>query len=144
MFRIAHRRAGGAAPDDRAAALPSTNLLSEFCIVDYWTANLANAMLEFGQEAKAFHGLDAERDRFGLLEFVRCYDQARHAQIIALFERSAYENRPFHFSADLKQPDGGERIVHCFGAYRSVRDIGRRGDELYGMFLFSRALYDQA
>lgn len=141
MFRIAHH-GGGAASGDRPAGLPGIDLLAEFCIVDYWTANLANAMLQFGEDAKAFHGLDAGRDRFGLLEFVRCYDQSRHAQIIALFERSAYECRPFHFSADLRQADGGERIVHCFGAYRGVKDSGR-GDELYGMFLFSRALYDQ-
>jgi hypothetical protein len=140
LFRIAHQ-GGGAAPGDFAPGLHGFDLLSEFCITDYWTANLANAMLQFGEEAKALHGLDAERNRFGLLEFVRCYDQAKQAQIIALFERSAYERRPFHFSADLRQADGGERIVHCFGAHRSVKDSGR-GDELYGMFLFSRVLYE--
>lgn len=128
-------------PTDFAAALPGFDLFSEFCIADYWTANLANAMLQFGEDAKAFHSLDAGRDQFGLLEFVRCYDLTKQAQIIALFERSAYERRPFHFSADLTQADGGERIVHCFGAHRSVKD-GGRGDELYGMFLFSRVLYE--
>lgn len=141
MFRIAHNWGATAAVDGFAPAPRGTELLSEFYIADHWTANLANAMLQFGQEAKVFHRLDPGRDRFGLLEFVRCYEQTKQAQIIALFERSAYERRPFHFSADLKQTDGGERIVHCFGAHRSVKDSGR-GDELYGIFLFSRDLYE--
>lgn len=142
MFRIAQAQLGEAPLPDPPIAAPEVNLLSQFCIIDHWSANLANAMMQLGEHARYFHGLDRARKRFGLLEFVRCYEKSRHVQIIALFERSAFENRPFQFSADLRHPGGGRRLVHCFGAHRTIEGL-RNGEELYGVFLFSRALFDE-
>jgi hypothetical protein len=116
------------------------NLLSEFCIVDHWSANLANAMLKIGPRARTLHGLPEDRTAFGLLELVRCYDNSIHNKIIKLFEHAAFESRPFNFSATIKQPSDDHRIVHCFGAYRSLEDQFD-GEELYGVFLFSRGTY---
>lgn len=142
MFRIADTRDEIADTDGPGALVDQTtiNLLAQFCVVDHWSANLANAMLRIGEQARVFHGLPGDRDRFGLLELVRCYDEKSHRPIIALFEHAAFESRPFHFSAELKQPANGHRVVHCFGAYRSME--GRHtGEELFGLFLFSRDLY---
>lgn len=116
------------------------NLLSEFCIVDHWSANLANAMLKIGPRGRELHGLPVERTTYGLLELVRCYDDCAHDKIIKLFEHAAFESRPFNFSAVIRQPSDDHRIVHCFGAYRSLKDQSD-GEELYGVFLFSRGTY---
>lgn len=141
MFHISNIRTGtGSDDDDVSIAGPNFNLLSQFCIVDPWSANLANAMLCLGEKARAFHGLDLERDRFGLLEFVRCYDARRHGQIIELLEYAASGRRPFHFCAQLRHPRSDSRIVHCFGAYRAVEEM-HSAEELFGVFLFSRDLY---
>ncbi|WP_099863943.1 hypothetical protein [Pararhizobium haloflavum] len=118
---------------------PNVNLLSEFCVVDHWSANLANAMLKMGDQAKTFHQLDPARERFGLLEFVRCYDGDRQRRIIQLFEHAAFENRPFHFTATLGPPDS-RRAVQCFGSHRTVEGTAS-GEELFGLFVFSRDLY---
>lgn len=112
-------------------------LLSQFCAMDRWSASLHNAMLHLGPLACRLHGLDAGTGRCGLLEFVRCYDARACHEIIALFEQAAARARPFQYSAELKTTDGERRIVHCFGDFRR-NEIGDRGDELFGIFLFSR------
>lgn len=129
--------------DDRAGQgdggifQPDGTLLSEFCIVDHWSANLSNAMLTMGPRAVTAHGLPADREKFGLLEFVRCYGEARRAGIIQLFEKAACEATPFHYSSPLDHPTFGPRVVHCFGRHRAVGETAG-GGELYGLFLFSR------
>lgn len=113
------------------------NLLSLFCLVDHWSANLSSAMLTMGERAVQAHGLPAGRERFGLLEFVRCYDEAKRPGIIELFERAASFGNPFHYSSAIGDPVSGPRVVHCFGRYRSIE--GRASNaEIHGLFLFSR------
>lgn len=116
------------------------DVLSQFCIVDHWSANLANALLSMGSRARQFHGLDLKRERFGLLEYMSCYEEQRQAHIISLFEHAASSGRPFHFSAALEASQGRSRVVHCFGALRSNKVLNGT-EELFGVFLFSRDLY---
>lgn len=112
--------------------------LAQFCTVDHWSANLSNALLSMGDHAKRFHGFDLERERFGLLEYVCCYEERRQAHIVSLFEHAASSGRPFHFSAALEASKGRSRVVQCFGA---LRTNPHGAEELFGAFLFSRDLY---
>jgi len=112
-------------------------LLSQFCAMDRWSASLHNAMLHLGPLASRLHGLDFSTGRCGLLEFVRCYEPRACHEIISLFEQAAARSRPFQYSAELRSTGNERRIVHCFGDFRH-NDIGGRGDELFGIFLFSR------
>jgi hypothetical protein len=142
LFSISNHQVDLAAANDRGAgsAQPDISLLSQFCIVDHWSANLSNAMMSLGDTARSIHQLPPDRDRFGLLEFVRCYESGSQTKIIQLFEMAASEGRPFHFSASLAGSDGSRQIVHCFGGHRTV-EATQSGEELFGMFLFSRALF---
>ena len=104
MFRISteksHDASGGAI---WAGIDPTTvELLSRFCVVDSWSANLDTAVFTLGDAARRFHGLDPRSSRFGLLEFVRCYDARSSHEIINLFEQAAASGRPFQYTAELK------------------------------------------
>lgn len=113
-------------------------LLSQFCVIDRWSASLHNAMLHLGSLACRLHGLENHNGRCGLLEFVRCYDPQACHEIIALFEQAAAGARPFQYSAELKSNGSGRRrLVHCFGDFRQS-EAGDNSDELFGVFLFSR------
>lgn len=141
LFRISKARAHFDAANDIECAISETkaNLLGQFCLADHWSANLSNAMVRLGELARGLHGLPPERSRFGLLELVRCYNPRSHERIIKLFERAASEQKPFHFSTELGG-DGEARIVHCFGGYRML-ETGD-SEELFGVFIFSRDLYE--
>lgn len=138
MFRVSPIRTPAATQDFVAPHWDDAKiaLLSRFCTVDRWSANLHNAMLTLGAEACSLHGLGNETGRFGLLEFVRCYDPRVSHEIIGVFEDAAARARPFQYTAQLKPADDYSRVVHCFGDYRQAGPGD--GDELYGVFLFSR------
>lgn len=116
--------------------------LSRFCIVDEWSANLDNAMLSLGAEACAYHGLDARSCRFGILEFVRCYEPAAAAEIVNVFERAAADGLPFHYSAEIRNEPGPKSLVHCFGQYDDTGDPSE-GPVLNGIFLMSRRKFQR-
>jgi hypothetical protein len=140
LFRIASRnsRAEKKPVGGAESSAADFGLLAEFCVTDYWAADLSNAMLDIGPTAKHYLGLDSKRDRFGLLEFIRCHDRAIHQRIILLFEQAAAHAKPFHFSAELHQFGAGSRIVHCYGDYR-MKD---GAEELYGALVFTRDLFN--
>lgn len=143
LFRISKSKAHFDAANDveNSISEAKANLLSQFCLTDHWSANLSNAMVRLGELARNLHGLPPERSRYGLLELVRCYNPRNHDRIIKLFERAASEQKPFHFSSELGS--GNEtRIVHCFGGYRML-ETGD-GEELFGVFIFSRDLYEMS
>lgn len=111
--------------------------LSRFCLIDKWSADLDNAALNLGETAAQFHGLDPAAGRFGLLEFVRCYDQRAAHEIIGLFEQSAADERPFHYSAELRSTTREKRVVHCFGDFNQPLADGTSFG-LGGVFLLAR------
>lgn len=130
--------AGGlmdAAIDETEAAL-----LSRFCIADRWTASLNNAMLHLGPRTCVFHGLDPEVGRFGLLEFVRCYEPRAAREIVGLFEQAAARGLSFHYSAPIGNAKGRPRLVHCFAEVEADKGDGR----LTGLFLLPRPETAQA
>ncbi|MGN6550201.1 MAG: hypothetical protein ACTHJ3_09945 [Pararhizobium sp.] len=143
MFRVSASRDVAAAQDFATPRWDEAEiaLLSRFCAVDRWSANLHNAMLSLGPDACRFHGLGNETGRFGLLEFVRCYDPRVCHEIIGVFEDAAARARPFQYTAQLRSSGEASRVVHCFGDYRQVGP-NDGDDELYGLFLFSRREFE--
>lgn len=111
--------------------------LSRFCIVDEWSANLDSAMLHLGAEACTFHGLDPAVGRFGILDFVRCYEAVAAAEIVNVFERAAATQFPFHYSAELKCEGPAKRLVHCFGQFTAGR-TPIEGPSLSGVLMMTR------
>ena len=109
------------------------DLLSRFCVVDSWSANLDSAVFSLGETARRFHGLDPRSPRFGLLEFVRCYDTRASYEIINLFEQAAASGRPFQYTAELKSTTPEKRLVHCFGDLTTAPS-GSTNGELTGSF----------
>lgn len=132
-------------PTDPSEAIDegAMEMLGRFCTVDRWSASLQEATLTLGAAACRYHGLDERNPRIGLLDFVRCYDAKARHEIIGLFEAAAARSGPFHYAAELKAAGDGEgkRLVHCFGDRRASTDPDA-GDELYGVFLFSRDRFE--
>lgn len=117
---------------------PATaDFLSRFCVIDSWSANLDSAVFCLGETARRIHGLDPRSSRFGLLEFVRCYDQRASFEIINLFEQAAATGRPFQYAAELKSATPEKRLVHCFGDFTGETAESGNG-ELTGIFLIAR------
>lgn len=143
MFRISTLKSQLSFTNPEQSSLDSdqVSLLSQFCIVDRWSADLNDAMLTLGPDVRRIHGLDVNREQFGLLEFVRTYDRTIHHEIVGLFEQAAADARPFHYSAELASVGQGKRVVHCFGDYRKNSAENAR-EELFGMFLFSREYFE--
>lgn len=142
MFRISTERSSPPLAGAFAHFLDPSAIetLSRFCLIDKWSADLENAALNLGETASQFHGLDPTVRRFGLLEFVRCYDPRASHEIIALFERSAADGKPFHYSAELRSATREKRIVHCFGDFgQPLGEDATTG--LGGVFLLSRSTF---
>ncbi len=138
MFRISTEKPRDAADEPPLARIDpaAVEVLSRFCVVDSWSANLDSAVFSLGETARRFHGLDPRSPRFGLLEFVRCYDARASHEIINLFEQAAASGRPFQYSAELKSASPEKRVVHCFGDLVTTPE-GKSGD-LSGIFLIAR------
>jgi len=142
MFRISAENSAPSLLDAYAGIVDPSALdtLSRFCLIEKWSADLDNAVLNLGEAASRFHGLDPLSGRFGLLEFVRCYDPRAAHDIIALFEQAAARERPFHYSAELRSATREKRIVHCFGDFGKLH--GERATAgLDGVFLLSRTSF---
>lgn len=143
MFLIGPSARDGArlAPLDEGLGSEEMALLSQFCLVERWSASLHSAVLRMGARAAALHGLDPAAGRFGLLEFVRCYDPRVHHEIIGLFEKAAEHRRPFHYCAQLHAHGAGQPVVHCYGDFQSDGDDA--DGQMFGIFLFSRAQFSE-
>lgn len=139
MFRISTEKSRDADHETFFGGIgPATlDLLSRFCVVDSWSANLDSAVFSLGETARRFHGLDPRSSRFGLLEFVRCYDTRASYEIINLFEQAAASGRPFQYTAELKSATPEKRVVHCFGDLTTGPN-GPANGELTGIFLIAR------
>ncbi len=81
---------------------------NRYATVDHWHANLSESLIHFGPHAKRIHSLDETREKFGLGEVIRNYDDADKPEILGLLESISPAHPDFEFSSVLK---AGERVA---------------------------------
>lgn len=136
MFKItkADSTLGLAAlPQDFVA--PDQELVSYYCRIESWSANLATGVFHLGPEARLHHGLPESGD-FGLLNLVRCYDSQDSRHVLELFETAAMSASSFCFSTTIAHADGSQTPVMCIGESSNFSDDG--SGAINGVFMFPR------
>lgn len=142
MFKItkADGITGFGAPPQGFVA-PDPELISHFCRIESWTADLATGVFHLGPAAQQHHDLDGEGS-FGLLNLVRCYDAEHRQHVLELFEVAAMSASSFCFSTTIVHKDGSHIPVMCVGESSSFSDNG--GGAINGVFLFARFKVEHA
>ncbi|KQY20140.1 hypothetical protein [Rhizobium sp. Root482] len=135
MFKIA--RAGfyqpfGAPP--LASGEGEQDLLRQFCASESWSGDLSNGLFRLGENAVAMHGL--EQGECGLLNLVRCYDDADRNHVLELFEQAATTSSSFCFSTTINLAFGQKQPVFCIGESTGLEE--RYSGTMLGVFFFPR------
>lgn len=117
----------------QAFPVPDLELVSHYCRIESWTANLATGVFSLGPAARAFHGLPEEGD-FGLLNLVQCYDKPYRQHVLELYEVAAMNPSSFCFSTTIVNDDGSQVPVMCIGESSNFSDHG--GGSITGIFIF--------
>lgn len=76
--------------------------------VDHWYADLTESLIHFGPHARRIHSLDDSRERFGIGEVIRNYNDADKPEILGLFETISPARPEFEFISRLR---AGDRIA---------------------------------
>lgn len=141
MFKItkANDLAGFGVPP-KGFVTPDPELVSHYCRIESWTANLATGVFFIGAAARHHHGLPEDGD-FGLLNLVQCYDAQCRQSVLELFEVAATSPSSFCFSTTIIQDDGSHAPVMCSGESSNFSDDG--GGAISGIFIFPKFRLNQ-
>lgn len=136
MFKItkAEDTTGFGAPPQGFVA-PDPDLISHYCRIESWTADLATGVFQLGPAARQHHGLESDGSS-GLLTLVRCYYAEHRQHVLELFEVAAMGASSFCFSTTIVHADDSHIPVMCVGESSRFSDNG--GGTLNGIFLFAR------
>ncbi|MEP3436018.1 MAG: hypothetical protein ABJN75_04450 [Hoeflea sp.] len=141
MFKItkANDLEGFGAPP-KGFVTPDPELVSHYCRIESWTANLATGVFFIGPAARHHHGLPDEGD-FGLLNLVQCYDAPCRHQVLELYEVAATSPSSFCFSTTIIHEDGSHSPVLCTGQSSNFSDDG--DGSINGIFIFPKFKLDR-
>ncbi|WP_139112659.1 hypothetical protein [Hoeflea olei] len=112
---------------------PDQDLVSHYCRIESWTANLGTGVFYIGAAARHHHGLPDDGD-FGLLSLVRCYDPLDRQKVLELYEVAAMRPSSFCFATTICHDDGTTVPIVCTGESSSFSDDG--GGAINGIFIF--------
>tara|TARA_R110002020_G_scaffold96186_19_gene230598 strand:+ start:1488 stop:1934 length:447 start_codon:yes stop_codon:yes gene_type:complete len=112
---------------------PDLELVSHYCRIESWTANLATGVFFIGAAARHHHGLPDKGD-FGLLNLVQCYDALDRQSVLELYEVAAMRPSSFCFSTTIVHDDSSQIPVICTGESSNFSDDG--GGSINGIFIF--------
>ena len=121
----------GAQPQGYVA--PDQELLSNYCRIESWTANLATGIFHLGTVSRYHHGLPEDGD-FGLFNLLQCYDPQDRHHVLELYEVAAMSPSSFCFSTTIIHADGSHIPVMCIGDSSNFSDDG--GGAINGVFVF--------
>lgn len=141
MFKIT--RAGNSAGiggQPHGFVAPDHELVSQYCRIEGWSANLSTGVFHLGPAARHDHGLEGEGD-FGLLSLVQCYDSHSRQHVLEIFEMAALAPSSFCFSTTIVHDDGSQLPVTCIGESSSFSDDG--GGSINGIFVFPTFRFGQ-
>lgn len=113
-------------------------LLGQFCFSEGWSADLSNGLFQLGEGAASLHGL--RQSECGLLNLVRCYDNADRNHVLELFEQAATTSARFCFSTTIILASGHKQPVFCVGESNGLEQ--QYSGSLVGVFLFPRFQLD--
>lgn len=119
---------------------PDPELVSHYCRIESWSANLATGVFLLGPAARHYHNLADEGD-FGLFNLVQCYDGQSRQHVLELYEMAAMSPSRFCFSTTVIHQDGSHVPVICTGESSSFSDDG--GGSINGIFIFPKFRLNQ-
>lgn len=114
---------------------PDGDVISHYCRIEPWTANLATGVFQLGPAARELHQLP-DQGEFGLHNLVKCYDVEYRNHVLELYEVAAMRPSSFCFSTTIVHEDGSHIPVICIGESSSFSDDG--GGAINGVFVFPK------
>ncbi|MCY0093908.1 hypothetical protein [Hoeflea ulvae] len=134
MFKIAKADSiAGFGTQPQGFVAPDQDILSQYCQIESWTADLSTGVFHLGPAARLHHGLSGDGD-FGLFNLMQCYDSQYRQHVLELYEVAAMSPSSFCFSTTIVHEDGSQVPVMCIGESSNFSEDG--GGAINGVFVF--------
>jgi hypothetical protein len=114
---------------------PNLDVISHFCRIEAFEADLATGAFQLGPAARYHHQLP-EQGEFGLYNLVKCYDEEYRNHVLELYELAAMRPSSFCFSTTIIHADGSQVPVMCIGESSNFSDEG--DGAINGVFVFPK------
>ncbi len=114
---------------------PDLDVISHFCRIEAFEADLATGAFQLGPAARYHHQLP-EQGEFGLYNLVKCYDEEYRNHVLELYELAAMRPSSFCFSTTIIHEDGSQVPVMCIGESSNFSDEG--DGAINGVFVFPK------
>lgn len=136
MFKIARADSiSGISAQPQGFSVPDIDVISHYCRIEAFAANLATGVFQLGPAARSHHELP-DQGEFGLYNLVKCYDAEYRNHVLELYELAAMKPSSFCFSTTIVHEDGGHIPVMCIGESSDFSDDG--GGAINGVFVFPK------
>lgn len=134
MFKITKADSiAGFAGQPQGFVAPDHEMLSHYCQIESWAADLSTGVFHLGPAARHHHGLPEAGD-FGLFNLMQCYDPQYRQHVLELYEVAAMSPSSFCFSTTIIHQDRSQVPVMCIGESSNFSDDG--GGAINGVFVF--------
>lgn len=110
-------------------------LLSQFCRMEKWSADLSTGLFAIGPLARENHGLSHEDD-CGLLTLIRCYRKGDRQKVLEILESASVSPSRFCITTETIIDNGDGTSIICIGESQDFTEAGAGSIE--GVFLFPR------
>ena len=143
LFKIARADSiSGIGAQMQGFEVPDLDVISHYCRIEPFEANLATGAFQLGPAARHHHQLP-DQGEFGLYNLVKCYDDEYRNHILELCELAAMRPSSFCFSTTIVQSDGSQVPVMCIGESSNFTEHGNGA--INGVFVFPKfKLLDKA
>lgn len=136
MFKIARADyISGIGSQPNGFDTPDLEVISHYCRIEAFEANLATGAFQLGPAARYHHQLP-EQGEFGLYNLVKCYDEEYQNHVLELYELAAMKPSSFCFSTTIVQSDGSQIPVMCIGESSNFSEDG--DGAINGVFVFPK------
>lgn len=136
MFKIARAdNISGIGAQPHGFEVPDLDVISHYCRIEAFEANLATGAFQLGPAARHHHQLP-EQGEFGLYNLIKCYDNEYRNHVLELYELAAMRPSSFCFSTTIVQSDGSQVPVMCIGESSNFTDDGNGA--INGVFVFPK------
>ena len=117
------------------AASTDIELLSQFCRIEKWSADLNTGLFKIGPMARDNHGLSHD-DECGLLTLIRCYRKDDRSNVLEILESASVSPSRFCITTETTLDNGRSTSIICIGESQDFTETG--GGTIEGVFLFPR------
>ncbi|SOE18363.1 hypothetical protein SAMN05877838_3285 [Hoeflea halophila] len=143
MFKIARADSiSGIGAQVQGLEVPDLDVISHYCRIEAFEANLATGVFQLGPAARYHHQLP-DQGEFGLYNLVKCYDDEYRNHVLELYELAAMRPSSFCFSTTIMHTDGSQIPIMCIGESSNFTEDGNGA--INGVFVFPKfKLLDKA